>query len=246
MKILIVDDEALARERLRQLLGESAGAHECIEAANGLEALAVSVTARPDVVLLDIRMPGMDGLETAAHLARLPEPPAVIFTTAYDEHALAAFDASAVDYLLKPVRAERLFQALSRAGMLHSAQVASLRRSPPASGRRSHVSIRSRDGLQLVPVDEIACLRADQKYVVVHWRGRELLLDEALKELEEEFGDVFLRVHRNALVARDHVLALERQPDGSTSVRLRDVPEGLPVSRRHLPGVRAALKQPAN
>lgn len=243
MKILIVDDEALARGRLRQLLADAGLDFAAIEAGNGLDAVALAQAERPDIVLLDIRMPGMDGLEAAGHLARLPDPPAVIFTTAYDEHALAAFEASAVDYLLKPVRAERLVQALDRAQQLRSGRIAALQRTQRDPAPRTNVSIRTREGLQLVPVAEIAYLRADQKYIAVGWRGRELLLDEPLRKLESEFGQNFLRVHRNALVALDHVLGLEHQADGTVTVRLRDMPEPLAVSRRHLPGVRSALKQ---
>ena len=184
----------------------------------------------------------MDGLETAMHLTRLANPPAIIFTTAYDEHALQAFEASALDYLLKPVRAVRLSQALARARMLRSAQVTELRRRQPNARQRTHLSIRSHDGLLLVPVDEVAYLRADQKYVAAAWRDREVLVDEPLKALEEEFANLFLRIHRNALVARDHILGLERQRDGTVAVRLRAVPESVPVSRRHLAEVRAALK----
>ena len=242
MKILIVDDEVLARTRLRELLRESDSSHVTLEAENGLQALELAQRERPDVVLLDIRMPGMGGLEAAIHLARLLNPPAIIFTTAYDEHALQAFEACAVDYLLKPVRAERLSQALARARMLRSAQVAELRRLQPDARQRTHLSIRSRDGLLLVPVEEVAYLRADQKYVAAAWREREVLVDEPLKALEDEFADLFLRIHRNALVARDHILGLERQRDGTMAVRLRAVEEPIPISRRHLAEVRTVLK----
>jgi len=242
MKILIVDDEALARSRLRELLHDSGSGHVTLEAENGFMALELAEREHPDVALLDIRMPGMGGLEAALHLARLPNPPAIIFTTAFDEHALEAFEASAVDYLLKPVRAERLSQALARARMLRSAQVAELRRLQPDARQRTHLSIRSREGLLLVPVLEVAYLRADQKYVAAGWRQREVLVDEPLKALEDEFADLFLRIHRNALVARDHILGLERQRDGTMAVRLRAVAEPIPVSRRHLAEVRGVLK----
>ena len=242
MKILIVDDESLARTRLRELLRDSGAAHATLEAENGLVALELVQRENPDVVLLDIRMPGMDGLETDMNLARLARPPAIIFTTAYDEHALQAFEASAIDYLLKPVRTARLSLALERARMLQNAQLSELRRRQPNARQRTHFSIRSRDDLLLVPVKEVAYLRADQKYVAAAWRDREVLVDEPLKGLEEEFADLFLRIHRNALVARDHILGLERQRDGTMAVRLRDVPGSVPVSRRHLAEVRAALK----
>ncbi|MBI1732046.1 MAG: response regulator transcription factor [Gammaproteobacteria bacterium] len=242
MKILIVDDEALARGRLRELLRSIGIERAPLEADSGIRALGLAQQESPDIVLLDIRMPGMDGLETAAHLARLQRPPAVIFTTAYDEHALKAFEASAVDYLLKPVRAERLARALERARSLRAGNVAALRDRQPAPHRRSHVSVSTRTGLLLVPVTEIAYLRADRKYVGAGWKGREILLDEPLKLLEQEFGDRFLRAHRNALVARAHVVALERRADGGYALRLREVTEPVPVSRRHLAGVRAALR----
>jgi two-component system response regulator AlgR len=242
MKILIVDDEAPARGRMQDLLRSLGAEPAPLEADSGQKALEIAQQSPPDVVLLDIRMPGMDGLETAAHLARLPQPPAVIFTTAYDEHALKAFDASAVDYLLKPVRAERLAQALERARRVRAGDLADLRERQRAPHRRSHLGVTTHSGLLLVPVAEIAYLRADQKYVGVGWRGRELLLDEPLRSLEREFGASFLRVHRNALVARAHVIALERRGDGGYALRLRDVTEVIPVSRRHLAGVRAALR----
>ncbi len=245
MKILIVDDEPLARARLRELLRDSGAGHTTIEAENGITALELVQRENPDVVLMDIRMPGMDGLETAIHLTRLAQPPAVIFTTANDGHALQAFESSAIDYLLKPVREERLIHALNRARLLQDAQLVELRRRQPDSRRRSHLSIRSHEGLQLVPVHEVAYLRADQKYVAVAWGNRELLLDEPLKSLEEEFSALFLRIHRNALVARSHIMALERQPDGTVAIRLRAVAESMPVSRRHLAEVRSALKEMA-
>ena len=244
MRILIVDDEQLARERLADLLADCGGAPEVRQAENGLTAISISREWRPEIVLLDIRMPGMDGLETAQHLGRLPEPPAVVFTTAYDEHALQAFDASAVDYLLKPVRRERLVEALDKGRVMQQARLAELRRSGVSARARTRLSIRSHDGILLVPVEDVAYLRAEHKYVSVGLVSspREVLLDEPLKDLEQEFADRFLRIHRNALVARQHIRGLEKQDDGGYGVRLQGCADLLAVSRRHLGEVRESIR----
>lgn len=239
-RILIVDDEPLARERLRALLAEIGAGEVVGEAASGLEALALVEHARPDVVLLDIRMPGMDGLEAALHLARREPAPAVIFTTAYDEHALAAFDAQAIDYLMKPIRPERLRAALAKAATLTLARASAA--VAVSSGRRTHFSALVKGSLRLVPLSEVRYLQADQGYVSVFHPGGELLIEEALKALEEELGEAFLRIHRNTLVAVAHVNALERDELGNANVVLRDVAGKLPVSRRLLSQVRKRLR----
>lgn len=243
MRLMIVDDEAPARARLVQLLAEEAGHEVVAEAESGPAALAALDSAQPDILLLDIRMPGMDGLEVARHLAGLEQAPAVVFTTAYDEFALAAFDAGAVAYLLKPVRRERLLAALARASRLTRAQLGALDQRPALSRARRHICARVRGELRLVAIEEVACFRADHKYVTVCHSGGELLIEESLKHLEEEFGSRFLRVHRNALVSLDHVAALERSPDGGARLRLRGVAEPLEVSRRALAEVKDRLKQ---
>lgn len=243
MKFLIVDDEPLARERLKELIRRGGGEHVVIEADNGIGALALAQSEHPDAILLDIRMPGMDGIETACHLARLEVPPAVIFTTAYDDHALAAFEANAVDYLLKPIRAERLQEALHRARILSRARSESLRRSDAGDRARTHLSIASHGGIQLVAVRDIRYLHAEQRYISVGWTGRELLLDESLRDLEAEFVGRFLRIHRGTLVAIEYLDALEHAPDGTWQVRLRGADRRLPVSRRHLADARGALKK---
>jgi len=243
MKYLIVDDEHLARERLKELIRRGGGEHVLLEADNGIKALELAQTERPDVILLDIRMPGMDGLETACHLTRMEAPPAVIFTTAYDDHALAAFEANAVDYLLKPIRAERLLEALRKARLLSRAGGEAVRRHDPERRMRTHVSIAGHGGIQLIAISDIRYLHADQKYVCVGWSGREALLDEPLRDLESEFAGRFLRIHRGTLVALEYIEALERAPDGAFQVRLNGVARALPVSRRHLADVRAALKK---
>jgi two-component system response regulator AlgR len=192
-----------------------------------------------DVVLMDIRMPDMDGLEAAAELARQETPPAVIFTTAYAEHALDAFEGQPADYLLKPVRPERLARALERARSFTRAQVHALAQREDDEG---YVCANFRGGLHRVPVDEVLYFRADQKYVTARHGDGELLLEESLKSLEQRFGDRFLRVHRNALVAYRWVVGLERDAEGRSFIRLRGNGDRLEVSRRHLPLVRRWLR----
>ena len=239
MKVLVVDDEALARERLRALVLELPGTEVVGEAANGLDALRRCSELTPDVVLLDIRMPGADGLEAARHLAGFERPPAVSFTTAFGEHALEAFDAQAVDYLVKPVRRNRLEQALARAARLTQAQLAALH----PEGGRTHLSARRQGEIELIPVEEVLYLQADQKYVTVRHREGEALIEDSLKTLEEEFDDRFIRVHRGALVARAALAGLERGDDGVCRVRLRGCTERLEVSRRHLAELRQLLRE---
>jgi two-component system, LytTR family, response regulator AlgR len=239
MNVLVVDDEALARERLARMIAQL-GSHAVVgQAANGLDALALAAQTHPDVVLLDIRMPGMDGLEAARHLAALPEPPAVVFCTAYEEHAIAAFDVQAVGYLLKPVRRERLAAVLEQAARVNRVQLAALGRL--GATQRTHISARTHRGLELVPVEEILCFRADHKYVVVRHTGGEVLVEDTLRELEEEFGERFVRVHRATLAAVRHIERLERGADGHALLRLRQLAEPLEVSRRHLPDLRRRL-----
>ena len=210
------------------------------EAADGLQALELAQASGPEVVLLDVRMPGMDGVETARHLARLPCPPAVVFTTAYEVHALSAFEVRAVDYLLKPIRRERLAEALLRARLLAPQRAEALTAGPGEA--RTHVSATHQGRLRLVPVTEVRYLVADQKYVTAGFPGGELLLEESLRQLETELGARFLRVHRNALVAPAHAEALERGDDGLFHVRLRGVGLAPAVSRRLLAGVRERLR----
>ena len=239
MRVLAVDDEQLARDRLRRLLDD--GDVELVgEAANGIDAIEAVNALQPDVVLLDIRMPGMDGLEAASHLARLEEPPAVIFCTAYEEHAIEAFDVSAVGYLLKPVRKDALHAALAKAGRVNKAQLQAL--APEDADARTHICARTRKGIELIPVTEVRFFQADQKYVTVRHGDGELIIDDTLRELEEEFGERFVRIHRNALVAVRYITGLERSDDGHFSVRLTDVDEPLTISRRHVAGVRKLVK----
>jgi len=245
VKVLIVDDEPLARERLRRFCEEDLSGYQVIaEASDGANAIREAQQHHPDVVLLDVRMPGMDGIEAARHLAELEPAPAIIFTTAYDDYALDAFAVHAVGYLLKPVRRDKLEEALKAAAKPNAVQLAALRGDDSNKPRaRSHISARVRGNLVLVKVDDILYFQADQKYITVRHAGGEVLIEEALKDLEEEFGDRFVRIHRNALVALDGIVALERDALGRTVVKLKGLSETLEVSRRHLPGLRATLKQ---
>ena len=242
MKIMVVDDEPPARERLKQLIADIDDCEVCAEAATGEQALAALMQAEPDVVLLDIRMPGMDGLEAANHISTLPNPPAVIFTTAFSEHALEAFAAQAVGYLVKPVRKQRLAEALQAARRVTRAQLLEIARQQDRPTVRTHLCARVRGGLELIPVDDVIFFRADQKYVTVHHLNGEVLIEDSLKQLEDEFGDRFVRVHRNALAAAPFLMGLEKSPRGAR-LRLRETEETLEISRRHLPEVRRCLRQ---
>lgn len=244
MNILVVDDEPHARQRLHRLIEELGnGCRVVAEASHGEEALARCAEHSVDVVLLDIHMPGMDGLEVASHLAELDPPPAVILVTAYQEHALEAFARKVQDYLVKPVRRERLQEALERVRVPTRPQheaIAAAQAGRPR--RRNHLAAHYRGNLQTVPISDVIYLLADQKYVTVRHEGGDLLVDEALKALDDEFPDLFMRIHRNALVARARLVGLDKGPEGSILVRLRGCEERLPVSRRHLSEVRRWLR----
>lgn len=240
MRVLIVDDETLARDRLTRML-ETDGRHEVVGGvSNGMAALDASERLLPDLVLLDIRMPGMDGIETAQHFLTQKEPPAVIFCTAYEEHAIQAFELQAVGYLLKPVRKVDLLNALERCTQLNRLQLSALRAA--SDTRRLHLCARTYKGMRLIHVRDIRYLQADQKYVTVRDEDQEVIVDETLRDLEEEFADLFIRVHRNALVARKHIVGLEKDVSGQIVMRLDSVKETVEISRRHLPAVRKILK----
>ena len=241
LKVLIVDDESPARERLRSLLSEIDDVEIVGEAVTGEQGLQYAVDLSPDVVLLDVRMPGMDGIETARHLNVLAEPPAVIFATAYDEYAVNAFDAQAVGYLLKPIRKEKLAAALLQAGRLTRPQLQKIAASG-SSERRTHVAARHRDGLRLIPVEEVQFFLADQKYTTVrHLRGEDLI-EDSLRTLEDELGSAFVRVHRNALVSVRFLERIERNAEGQYLVHLRGCDAPLQVSRRMAGELRDRLR----
>ena len=237
MRIMIVDDEAPARSRLRELLADCAESFPHVvvaDAANGREALDKLSREPADLLLLDIRMPEMDGIEVARHLVNLEPMPAVIFTTAYDVYAIQAFEVNAVDYLLKPVRSERLLAALRKVQQGHSpkpAQLQKLARQP-----RANLSVQERGKIILIPVADIIYLKAELKYVTIRTAVREFLLEEPLTDLEEEFAERFIRVHRNCLVAKDRITGFDKVTEEGSEPRwlvmLKGVEEKLPVSRR--------------
>jgi two-component system response regulator AlgR len=241
MKVLIVDDEKPARDRLSRMV-DGLTAYDVVgDAGNGNEALQKTESLNPDIVLMDIRMPGMDGIQAARHLSRLSHPPAVIFTTAYADHALEAFETHAVDYLLKPVRKERLADALKAAAKPNRAQ--SIQNDEVLSGieERQHICARVRGSLVLVPVEDIYYFQADQKYVTVRHAEGEVLIEDPLKSLEKEFGERFCRIHRNALISLDKICGMQTENDGH-QVMFRGIDDTLEVSRRHLPGIRKIIK----
>jgi two-component system, LytTR family, response regulator AlgR len=240
LKVFIVDDEAPARERLRELLGDIAAELPTSvvgEARHGVEAVELVPASEADVVLLDIKMPGMGGLEVARHLAVLERAPRIVFVTAHDRHAVEAFELNALDYLLKPVRAERLGAALRKASVPEGEKLAKAAEAP-----REYLSVAERNRIVLVPVRDILFLRAEQKYVTVRTRAREHLIEEPLIALEREFAARFIRIHRNCLVARTAIRSFERAPgeedDAHWLVVLDGVEERLPVSRRQWPLLR--------
>lgn len=243
MRVLVVDDEPPARSRLGRLVGELCPEADVTEATNGLDAIAQVEQSEPDVVLLDVRMPGMDGLEVARHIAALNTSPAVIFTTAFEAHALEAFDAEALDYLLKPVRRQRLERALARARTLRkSTRSLDAVREHTAFGARTHLNATQSGKLQLIPVADIRYLRAEHKYVEAATDANTYLVDESLASIETEFPDRFLRVHRGALVARAYVRALEREANGKSELALAGITKRIEVSRRMLPKVKDLFK----
>jgi two-component system response regulator AlgR len=242
LTVLVVDDEPLARQRLRDLLEDEPGVRVICEAADGREACEQVDRLNPDIVLLDIDMPVMNGLEAARHLAAQPLPPAVVFCTAYEGHALAAFEARALDYLLKPVRAERLHAAIERARALGRGRAVERLQAVPRDQARTHLCARLRGSLRLIPVADITFLQAEEKYVVVHHRSGEDLIEDSLKSLELEFPELFLRIHRNCLVARSELRELRRGNDGQVHALLKHDQAALEISRRCLPQIRQQLK----
>lgn len=241
MKVLIVDDEKPARDRLARMVNELAEFEIVGQAKNGREAIDLATSSEADIVLMDIRMPGLDGLQAAQHLAEIEHPPAVIFTTAYADHALEAFETHAVDYLLKPVKSVRLQKALAAAQKPTRAQVEQTSEVLSSIEAREHICARVRGNLELIRIQDIYYFQADHKYVTVRHRDGEMLIEEPLIKLEKEFEDQFVRIHRNALVNRDFIAGMRAQDDGQ-HLRLKDLDEKLEISRRHLSAIRKIIK----
>jgi two-component system response regulator AlgR len=241
MNVLIVDDEHLARQRLRKMLSATSE-HQIIgEAETGEDALRKTQASNPDVVLMDIRMPGMDGIEAASYINRMNKPPAIIFTTAFSDHALNAFETHAIDYLLKPIKQSRLEAALDAAKRMNKAQFSQLREDKSV-GTRQKICVKNRGALELIPVEEIIYFKADQKYVTLRTADQEYLIEESLKTLEKEFSRQFIRIHRNALVAQHLLHGLTKNNKDHSCISFNDIDDLLEVSRRHLPFIRKTIK----
>ncbi len=240
MKILVVDDEPLAQQRLKLLLTEFDAVSIVKTANNGLQAIEACQLSKPDVVLMDIRMPAMDGLEASSHISQIDDAPAIIFTTAYDEYALEAFNVNAIDYLLKPVRRQKLEEAILKASSLNQAQL-NVIKSQKEPGR-SHISTKISGNIKLIPINDIIYFQADQKYVTVKHINGETIIEDTLKELQVEFADAFIRVHRNALIAKGYISGLYRDGEGHSFVTLKELGIKLEISRRHLAEVKKLIK----
>jgi len=232
LKLIIVDDEFLARERLRALVNEIGIAEVVAEAENGKDALQFYQTYQSDVVLLDIHLPEIDGMQIAKQLTSITPSPIIIFTTAYSEHALEAFEHQAIDYLLKPIRKERLEQALKRACKFL----------PALPTVRTHISYFKRGEKSLIAVNKIYYFLAQENYTMLRWQGGEILINDTLKDLEQEFSGQFLRIHRRFLIAINQIETLVKEKTGHFHIRLKDIPETLEVSRRQLSTVNKLLK----
>ncbi|MCL4159414.1 UNVERIFIED_CONTAM: hypothetical protein GTU68_053702 [Idotea baltica] len=241
--VLIVDDEPLARERLARLVGKTEG-YELIGAAHNAESGSEMVLLKkPDILFLDISMPGKSGLEMARDLLKQDARPAVIFCTAHDEYAVDAFDSCAAGYLVKPVRQESIERALANACRLNQAQLSNLEKAAQAAApmENEHITVRSHRGVELLPISDISYFQADNKYVTAYHDSGETLLEDSLRKLEERMGELFIRVHRNALVSIAHIEALERG-GGEARLRLKGTRKKPSVSRRHLRDVKNLLE----
>lgn len=244
MKILIADDEPLARERLARLTEKLPNCQLLAQqASNGQQTLELCEALKPDILLLDIRMPILDGLQVAAKLSKQADAPAIIFCTAHDEFALEAFQVNAIGYLVKPIRLEPLAQALRQAARLSQGQIAAISDDIEGDNIRSHISAKTHKGIELIALPDIYYFFADQKYVTVHHRTGETLIDESLKSLEHEFGHCFARIHRSTLVNINYIERLLRTDDGHYELHLKNIEQPLSVSRRHVSAVRALMEK---
>ena len=243
MDILICDDEPLAVERLSRLVNQL-GHHVVATAEHGKQAIEFVKQYEPDVVLLDIQMPEMDGISCAQHLRALDPMPAEVFCTAYDEHALSAIQSHAQGYLLKPIAKYDLEQVLTTLTRLTQAQVSNIEKKEAMEEKiqRQQIAAKTYRGLELIPTENIYYFLADQKYVTVRHKNGTVLIDETLKGLEQEFTNKFIRIHRNALISLDYLDGLELVATGQYQVRCRDLDEKLAVSRRHLPILRERMQ----
>lgn len=238
-RVLIADDEPLARERLQRLVTDLPAYEVCGEAGDGDDVLRQIAANQPDIILLDIRMPGLDGLAVAEQINTLHNPPAIIFCTAYDQYAINAFQVQAVSYLLKPVRRENLSDALTRAGRVNRVQLQALQAA--SDDDPGQLAVRTHRGTELIDINGIRFCEADQKCVTIHHARGETVTDYTLKELEQSYPDTLLRIHRHTLVGRRYIDAMTRSGEGQYQIRLKDSDAHLQVSRRHASSVRDAL-----
>ncbi len=249
MKILIADDEPLARERLKSLCDELDGFTVVAEAQHGKQVLELIPQSQPDIILLDIRMPGMDGIEAAQHISKFETPPAIIFTTAYDQYALDAFDNHAVGYLLKPIKKEKLADSLKAASKISRAQLQSIQQESPKKNQPEYISARVKGNIQLIPLNCIRYFQADHKYVTVGFfennKQAEVLIEDSLKSLEQSLYSHFIRIHRNALIAECYISGLDKDKEGTFWLCLHDMAHKLEVSRRHVAELRKIIKDKA-
>jgi two-component system, LytTR family, response regulator AlgR len=239
ISVFIVDDESLARERLKRLIKTNTLYQVCGEAENGAHALSSIPDIKPDIVLLDIRMPGVDGLDVAQQLSKMHPPPAIIFCTAYDEYAFKAFDYNAIGYLLKPVRQEDLFKALGQAKQLSQLQIKQL--TQQNDDKPATFTAHSWQGHELISFEDIFYFKADQKYLTVVHRHGETISDQTLKELEQRFSNQLVRVHRNTLINLSHVSSLTKDHEGHYQILFKDCTDSIQVSRRHVSELKKQL-----
>ncbi len=246
MKVLICDDEPLARERLKRFIERIEGYEVVGEAENGIEAPVLTEKLEPDILIIDIQMPSINGLEAAKHISQFKQPPAIIFCTAYENYAVEAFQVNAIAYLLKPVKQEQLIKALQNTKRVNKAQLSLLTQDiaqhEGLECSRTHVCAKTYKGIELIPVKDIRYFKADQKYVVVKHSKGQVLVDNSLKEFEQELGQSFVRIHRNALVSINFIEGLEMVAAGHYQVRIKGIEERLQVSRRHVSGLRKLLQ----
>ncbi len=240
MKLLVVDDEPLAQQRMKQLLSDIDIVESVAVANNGIQAIEACKLNKPDVILMDIRMPGMDGLEAAQHLSKMEQPPAIIFTTAYDEYALKAFSVSAVDYLLKPVRQSALKKAIEKARSLNTAQLNAVKSQHEG---RTNITAKISGNIRLIPVKDIIYFQAELKYVTVKYLAGETIIEDTLKELQQEFPESFVRIHRNAIIAKKFIKGINRDSQGRSFAVLENEEKKLEISRRHLSVVKKLISE---
>lgn len=244
MKIVVCDDENLARALLVRII-EQSGHTVVAQAKSGREALKAVAEYHPDVLLLDIRMPEMDGIECATELNKMAHPPAIIFVTAFDEYAITAFQTNAIAYLLKPAKKQDLLNALDKASHLNAAQMnelAKLNNNIEETTERNSISARTHKGIEIIQLEDIYYFTADQKYVKVRHKKGVVLIDDTLKEIEQEFDGKLFRIHRNALINVDYLKYLEMVDAGQYQVGFQEIEDTLAVSRRHVPTLRERMK----